>query len=157
MNERRRLTVPCCSPTQKPLSCLSPQAWNSAANMLFLDSPAFVGFSYSNSSEDKVVGDARTAADARLFLLGFYKKFPQYADRALYLTGESYAGCARLAPCVAREPSSRRRRFQTLTIFDLDNSVCGNVRHYIPNLAKAIIEGNLREKDPKINLQGAQP
>lgn len=74
----------------------SSQAWNTAANILFLDSPAYVGFSFSNSSDDKVVGDARTAADARLFLLGFFKKFPQYATRPLYLTGESYAGCAAL-------------------------------------------------------------
>jgi serine carboxypeptidase-like clade 2 len=40
------------------------------------------------------VGDVRTAADSRQFLLGFLQKFPRYADRPLYITGESYAGCA---------------------------------------------------------------
>ena len=69
-----------------------PQAWSRTANMLFLDSPAFVGFSYSNSSADKKVGDARTASDARLFLLGFLQKFPGFATTPLYIAGESYAG-----------------------------------------------------------------
>ena len=68
------------------------QAWSRTANMLFLDSPAFVGFSYSNSSADKKVGDARTASDSRLFLLGFLQKFPGFATTPLYIAGESYAG-----------------------------------------------------------------
>ena len=31
-------------------------AWNQVANIIFLDSPAFVGWSYSNTSTDIVVG-----------------------------------------------------------------------------------------------------
>lgn len=67
-------------------------AWSKSANVVFLDSPAYVGFSYSNSSADKVVGDARTAADARAFLIGFLAKFPGFAASPLYIAGESYAG-----------------------------------------------------------------
>jgi hydroxymandelonitrile lyase/serine carboxypeptidase-like clade 2 len=33
---------------------------NAAANVLFLESPAGVGFSYTNTSSDLVVGDDRT-------------------------------------------------------------------------------------------------
>ncbi len=68
-------------------------AWTSAgANLLFLESPAGVGFSYSNRSADAVVGDGRTAADARAFLLGFMRRFPGLAASDLYIAGESYAG-----------------------------------------------------------------
>jgi hypothetical protein len=38
------------------------------------------------------VGDARTAADARMFLVNFLQRFPAFAGSALYLAGESYAG-----------------------------------------------------------------
>ena len=37
-------------------------------------------------------GDARTAQDARAFLLGFLQRFPQYAAHPFWITGESYAG-----------------------------------------------------------------
>ena len=32
-------------------------AWNEVANIIFLESPAFVGWSYSNTSSDIVVGN----------------------------------------------------------------------------------------------------
>eukprot|EP00882_Tetradesmus_deserticola_P028720 GHRQ01031998.1.p1 GENE.GHRQ01031998.1~~GHRQ01031998.1.p1 ORF type:complete len:219 (+),score=62.62 GHRQ01031998.1:114-770(+) len=72
----------------------NPYAWNGRANVIWLESPALVGFSYSNSSADALVGDGRTAADARLFLLGFLKRFPQYAHSDFYLSGESYGEAA---------------------------------------------------------------
>lgn len=39
----------------------NPYAWNKAATMLFLDSPAFVGYSYSNTTSDLEVGELRGA------------------------------------------------------------------------------------------------
>ncbi|PWZ28935.1 Serine carboxypeptidase-like 42 [Zea mays] len=63
-----------------------------ASNLLFVESPAGVGWSYSNTSSDYSTGDVRTAHDMYQFLLGWYAKFPEYRSRALFLTGESYAG-----------------------------------------------------------------
>ncbi|KAF7127262.1 hypothetical protein RHSIM_Rhsim11G0168200 [Rhododendron simsii] len=68
-------------------------AWNKVANVLFVESPAGVGFSYSNTTSDyNLSGDKRTAQDAYTFLLNWFRRFPQYKDRDFYITGESYAG-----------------------------------------------------------------
>ncbi|KAK8695284.1 hypothetical protein V6N13_000450 [Hibiscus sabdariffa] len=72
---------------------LNPYSWNLAANILFLDSPVGVGYSYSNTSSDLLTnGDKRTAEDSLEFLLRWLERFPQYKDRDFYISGESYAG-----------------------------------------------------------------
>ncbi|GFR49252.1 hypothetical protein Agub_g11267, partial [Astrephomene gubernaculifera] len=70
----------------------NPFAWNKVANMLFLDSPAGVGMSYSGHAGDYEVDDDRTAADADAFLRGWFARFPQFGDNDFYVSGESYAG-----------------------------------------------------------------
>ncbi|XP_047331909.1 serine carboxypeptidase 1-like [Impatiens glandulifera] len=68
-------------------------SWNNEANILFLESPAGVGFSYSNTTSDyDQSGDTRTAKDAYAFLVNWLERFPEYKDRDFFLTGESYAG-----------------------------------------------------------------
>ncbi|KAM3265391.1 serine carboxypeptidase-like 40 [Capsicum annuum] len=68
-------------------------AWNVAANVLFLESPAGVGFSYTNMSRDlNTTGDRRTANDNVVFLLNWLERFPEYMNRDFYISGESYAG-----------------------------------------------------------------
>ena len=63
------------------------------ANVIFLESPAGVGFSYSNTSSDyQKSGDARTAVDAYVFLLHWLERFPEYKGRDFYIAGESYGG-----------------------------------------------------------------
>ncbi|CAN1257989.1 Serine carboxypeptidase-like 27 [Linum perenne] len=66
---------------------------NGVANLLFLESPAGVGFSYSNTSSDYYkAGDRITAADSYTFLVNWFERFPQYKHRDFYIAGESYAG-----------------------------------------------------------------
>ncbi|XP_030518725.1 serine carboxypeptidase-like 45 isoform X2 [Rhodamnia argentea] len=68
-------------------------SWNKEANMLYLESPAGVGFSYSvNNSYYISVDDKMTAKDNLAFLRNWFKKFPEYKNRDLFITGESYAG-----------------------------------------------------------------
>lgn len=63
------------------------------ANLLFLESPAGVGFSYTNTSSNlEDTGDNRTAEDALIFLVRWMSRFPQYKYREFYISGESYAG-----------------------------------------------------------------
>ncbi|MED6218807.1 Serine carboxypeptidase 24 [Stylosanthes scabra] len=72
---------------------LNRYAWNTEANILFLESPAGVGFSYTNTSSDLLTsGDKRTAQDALIFLIRWMSRFPQYKYRDFYIAGESYAG-----------------------------------------------------------------
>lgn len=66
---------------------------SSEANIIFLESPAGVGFSYTNTSSDyNFSGDRSTARDSYSFLVNWLERFPEYKARGFYLTGESYAG-----------------------------------------------------------------
>ncbi|KAJ3669613.1 hypothetical protein LUZ60_011563 [Juncus effusus] len=68
-------------------------AWNHEANLLFLESPVGVGFSYTNTSSDlSKIDDAFVAEDSYIFLVNWLKRFPQYQSHDFYISGESYAG-----------------------------------------------------------------
>ncbi|XAR53086.1 Carboxypeptidase D [Bertholletia excelsa] len=68
------------------------KSWNKVSNLLFVEAPAGVGWSYSNTSTDYICGDDSTAGDLLIFMLKWYEKFPDFKSRPLFLTGESYAG-----------------------------------------------------------------
>lgn len=70
---------------------LNDYSFNKVANVLFLESPSGVGFSYSNSLIN-IHTDDSTAKENYLALKSFLQKFPQYKNSSLYLSGESYAG-----------------------------------------------------------------
>uniref|UniRef100_A0A0E0KT02 Carboxypeptidase n=1 Tax=Oryza punctata TaxID=4537 RepID=A0A0E0KT02_ORYPU len=76
-------------PEKKPLLL-----WlNGAVNLLFLEAPVGVGFSYTNRTSDlRRLGDRVTAQDSYSFLLNWLNKFPEFKNRDFYIAGESYAG-----------------------------------------------------------------
>ncbi|KAK7336437.1 hypothetical protein VNO77_16978 [Canavalia gladiata] len=68
-------------------------SWNKEANVLYLESPAGVGFSYStNKSFYALVTDEITARDNLVFLQRWFTEFPEYSNNDFFITGESYAG-----------------------------------------------------------------
>ncbi|CAD6224629.1 unnamed protein product [Miscanthus lutarioriparius] len=99
-------------------------AWNNQANVIFLESPAGVGFSYSNTSSDyEESGDSRTAEDAYIFLVNWLERFPEYKTRAFYISGESYAG--HYVPQLAATILSHNL-YNNRTIVNLQGILVGN-------------------------------
>ncbi|CAO2199109.1 unnamed protein product [Urochloa humidicola] len=112
----------------------NPYAWNKAANMLFLDSPAGVGFSYSNNSADLYnAGDNKTAHDAYNFLVNWLKRFPQYKHRDFYIAGESYAGhyVPQLSQLVYQKNKGIKKPILNFKGFMVGNAVIDDYHDYI--------------------------
>jgi serine carboxypeptidase-like clade 2 len=85
------------------------------ANLLFLESPAGVGFSYSNTTSDLyTTGDQRTAEDSYIFLVNWFERFPQYKHREFYIVGESYAG--HFVPQLSKLVHERNKGFKNPAI-----------------------------------------
>ncbi|XP_038067408.1 lysosomal protective protein-like [Patiria miniata] len=66
-------------------------SWTKVASVIFLESPAGVGYSYAGSP-DYTTNDDKTAENNLLALLDFFKKFPNLVKNDFYISGESYAG-----------------------------------------------------------------
>ncbi|TVU49653.1 hypothetical protein EJB05_00977, partial [Eragrostis curvula] len=63
------------------------------ANLLFLESTAGVGFSYTNTSQDlDQFGDSLAVEDMHKVLIRWFKRFPNLKGHEFYVAGESYAG-----------------------------------------------------------------
>uniref|UniRef100_A0A8C4N9I5 Carboxypeptidase n=1 Tax=Equus asinus asinus TaxID=83772 RepID=A0A8C4N9I5_EQUAS len=84
----------------------NPYSWNLIANVLYLESPAGVGFSYSDDKYYKT-NDTEVSLSNFEALQDFFRLFPEYKNNELFLTGESYAGIyiPTLAVLVMQDPS----------------------------------------------------
>jgi len=100
---------------------MNEYAWNQVANMVFIESPCGVGYSYStaeDTTEDYKMDDAETAEDNYDLIQAFMKRFPEYSSNSMYISSESYGG------------------------------------HYMPTLAKQIVDMNTAAEQPKLNFKG---
>ncbi|KAK8036304.1 hypothetical protein PG993_008918 [Apiospora rasikravindrae] len=68
---------------------LNPYSFNNFANMLYIDQPIGVGFSYGNDTVDSTVS---AAPQVWALLQSFYAQFPQYESRDFGIFTESYGG-----------------------------------------------------------------
>ncbi len=90
----------------------NPYAWTKFANVIVLDSPAPVGFSYctqfgpaANGTSCGPWNDTLTAEANANAVLGWFDLFPEYKSNQFFIVGESYAGV--YVPTLARELLSR--------------------------------------------------
>ncbi|CAM9166602.1 unnamed protein product [Ectocarpus sp. 6 AP-2014] len=77
----------------------NPSSWNSRANVVWVDQPAGVGFSYGKAPGDFDHGEDAVGEDMFWFLQEFFATHPEYASNPFYVFGESYGG--HYAPSVA--------------------------------------------------------
>jgi carboxypeptidase C (cathepsin A) len=69
---------------------LNEYAWNKVSNMVFIEAPCGVGFSYSDNEADYETGDSLTAQDNYDLIQAFMARFPEYKDNSMYISSESY-------------------------------------------------------------------
>ena len=70
------------------------QSWNKIANVIYLEAPVGVGFSYSeDSNEYHNITDAESSLDNYRFLASFFEVFgDRFGEHDFYITAESYGG-----------------------------------------------------------------
>ncbi|XP_041047736.1 cathepsin A-like [Carcharodon carcharias] len=70
---------------------INKYSWNKVANVLYLESPVGVGFSYSDD-KNYATNDDEVAENNYLALQDFFRKFPNFTRNDFYVIGESYGG-----------------------------------------------------------------
>ncbi|KAK7042325.1 carboxypeptidase [Favolaschia claudopus] len=92
----------------------NPYGWNQEANIFFLDQPQTI---------DTTEGAAK---NVYTFISLFFESFPQFAGRALHLSGESYGG--RYLPVFASEIYDQKQlaKAQGRQILNLQSVIIGN-------------------------------
>ncbi|VDD87490.1 unnamed protein product, partial [Enterobius vermicularis] len=86
----------------------NPYSWNRIANVLTLESPVGVGFSYTDDGKLET-DDAKVASDNWSALKEFFTAFPQFRKNDFYIAGESYGGI--YVPTLAEAVHSGQKNF----------------------------------------------
>ncbi|KAF8183774.1 serine carboxypeptidase [Mycena galopus ATCC 62051] len=80
---------PCSIANEGQNTTFNKYSWTSSANMIFLDQPINVGFSYGTAT---VNTSPVAGKDVYAFLALFLSRYPKYSKQPLHISGESYAG-----------------------------------------------------------------
>jgi len=93
--------------TGMPQIIYNPFSWTKVGNLLVVNNPPPVGFSYCDPPGPAGDGyscgnwnDSLVAQTNHQFLVNWFKQFPEYTKNEVYITGESYAGI--YVPIIAR-------------------------------------------------------
>jgi cathepsin A (carboxypeptidase C) len=89
---------PCSVEDDGTTTKVNPYSWTESANVLWLDQPADVGYSYGQGND---TNEEMISEDAYYFLQAFFKsqEGSKYKDSPLFIVGESYGG--HYAPAIA--------------------------------------------------------
>ena len=101
------------------------QSWNKFANLIFIESPAGVGYSHCKTTESCIWNDDNSAVDNYNVILQLLRdKFPEYSTNDLYISGESYAGI--YVPYVFRHLHEHNEKVDNGFKFNLKGWMVGN-------------------------------
>ncbi|KAH0584572.1 hypothetical protein H2248_010105 [Termitomyces sp. 'cryptogamus'] len=82
---------PCSIANEGKNTTLNPHSWNNNANIIFLDQPVNVGYSYAD--DGTTVSTSPVAGkDVYAFLQLFLNRFPEYSTQPFHIAAESYGG-----------------------------------------------------------------
>ncbi|GMF28318.1 unnamed protein product [Phytophthora lilii] len=70
----------------------NPYSWTNEANVVWLDQPTNVGFSYGPDPKDADTNEDNVAENIYWFLQGFFDRHPELQNRGFFISGESYGG-----------------------------------------------------------------
>ncbi|XP_017215597.1 serine carboxypeptidase-like 26 isoform X2 [Daucus carota subsp. sativus] len=103
----------------------NPHSWNKEANLLFVESPVGVGFSYTNTSSDlDILDDQFVAEDTYNFLVNWLQRYSQWSSHDFYISGESYAG--HYVPQLAELIHNRNKDISENPFINLKGFIVGN-------------------------------
>lgn len=99
--------------------------WNKNANLLFVDQPADVGFSYLDKHEPVTGTSFQAAEDMHKFLQLFTTQvFPALQNRPLHISGESYGG--HYLPTLGSQIVSQNQLYPARPTVNLTSVLIGN-------------------------------
>jgi hypothetical protein len=136
----------------------NPNAWAKQANVVYLESPAGVGFSYSSDTSDYRTNDDKTALLNAATMKVFFKSYPELIGNEFFITGESYGGVyvPTLAEAIMWEEGNKTWTGAKLTGIAVGNGctgtelgVCGGERDkYMTQflLGQAFVKKSLKDQ-----------
>ncbi|WVZ75729.1 hypothetical protein U9M48_023762 [Paspalum notatum var. saurae] len=75
-----------------PRVTINPYSWTKMASLLLVDSPAGVGYSYSDNEVDYVTNDTSRVVDLYHFLTKWFTEYTEFLSNPFYIAGCSYSG-----------------------------------------------------------------
>jgi carboxypeptidase C (cathepsin A) len=103
----------------------NPYSWVDQANVLYVDQPRYVGFSFGTANPPNyVLSSVDAGKDIVTFLLGWMGLFPDFAGREVILSSESYGG--HYVPAWAQAVNDHNDKAPAASKINLKGLIIGN-------------------------------